>query len=50
LLFGLSTLAGYSLFSQADGSFLLTKAMIMLACGLVGGMIAVNVKTKHKKR
>lgn len=50
ILFGISTLAGYSLFANASSGFLCTKAMIMLACGLVGGVIAVNLKTKRKKR
>lgn len=49
-LFVFSTAAGFNIFSQSDGSFLLIKAFIMIACGMVGGIFAVNIRKPHKKR
>ncbi len=50
VLFLLSTVSGFALYSQIDGSFLIIKAMIMLACGMVGGMLAVNFCKRKKRR
>ena len=48
-LFVFSTLAGFALYDQTDGTFLFIKALIMIACGMVGGMFAVNTgKRKHR--
>lgn len=48
-LFLLSAIVGVGTSSPIDGGFLLTRALIMLACGLVGGMLAVNLG-KRKTR
>ncbi len=49
VLFVFSTAAGFGLFAQIDGSFLIIKALIMLACGMVGGIFAVNTGKRHKR-
>ncbi len=49
MLFVISMFAGTGLFDQMDGSFAFTKALIMLVCGMVGGILAVN-STSGKKR
>lgn len=49
VLFLFSTAAGFGLYSQIDGVFLTVKALIMLACGMVGGIFAVNTGKHHKR-
>lgn len=49
LLYLITTVAGFGLYDSVDGTFLLIKALIMMACGMVGGIIAVNTQ-KRKKR
>ncbi len=49
-LFVFSTAAGFNVFTDSDGSFLLIKALIMIACGMVGGIFAVNTGKRRKKR
>lgn len=49
LLFVVSLLSGLGLFQNIDGSFVLIKALVMLACGLVGGVLAVNSGKKKKR-
>jgi len=48
-LFLFSTAAGLGLFSDTDGTFLMIKALIMLACGMVGGIFAVNSGKRHSR-
>ena len=48
-LFLFSTMAGLALFSDTNGTFLLIKAFIMLACGMVGGILAVNLGKRHSR-
>ncbi len=50
ILFVFSTAAGFNFFNESDGSFLLIKVLIMIACGMVGGIFAVNTGKQHKKR
>ena len=50
MLFVFSTAAGFNVFTESDGSFLLIKALIMTACGMVGGIFAVNTGKRRKKR
>lgn len=49
LLFLLTMVSGFGLFGQLNGGFILIKLAIMLACGMVGGIIAVNVGKKRKR-
>ena len=50
ILFLVTTAAGFGLYHTADGAFLAIKASIMLACGMVGGIVAVNSKKKRARR
>lgn len=50
VLYAVSMFAGTGLFDQMDGSFAFTKALIMLACGMVGGILAVNSGKQRRKR
>lgn len=47
-LFVMSMLAGLGLFSQMNMGFVGIKLLVMLACGMVGGIFAVN--SGNKKR
>lgn len=49
LLVGLLTIVGVGFRSPIDGGFLLTRTLIMLACGPVGGMLAVNIGRRNKR-
>ena len=49
-LFVFSTAAGFNFFTESDGSFFMIKALIMTACGMVGGILAVNTGKRRKKR
>lgn len=48
LLFVISLIAGLACYRQVDASFLVIKLLILLSCGIAGGVLAVN--TKKKKR
>ena len=50
VLFVFSTASGLGMFSDGNSSFLLVKALIMLGCGMVGGIFAVNTRKQRKKR
>jgi len=50
VLFLLTTASGFGLYQTVDGSFLLIKALIMLACGMTSGIIAVNSQKKRAHR
>ncbi len=50
LLFLITTVAGLNLYETVDGSFLMIKALIMLACGMVGGIFAVNSGKQHRRK
>lgn len=48
LLFVISMLAGIGLYRQMDMGFVGVKLLIMLACGMVGGIFAVNANGKKR--
>ncbi len=49
VLFVFSSAAGLGLYAHIDGSFLIIKLLIMLACGMVGGIFAVNTGKRYKR-
>jgi len=49
LMMILSAVVGVGMYSPVDGGFLLIRSLIMLACGLVGGMVAVNLGKRNKR-
>lgn len=44
LLFLISFVAGLGINGEINSSFMFTKCLIMCACGMVGGMIAINLR------
>ncbi|MBR5134986.1 MAG: TIGR04086 family membrane protein [Clostridia bacterium] len=50
LLYFISILAGLVLFRQIHGSVILIKAAIMLASGILGGIVAVNYSHERKRK
>lgn len=47
-LFAMSMLAGIGLFSQMNMGYVGIKLLVMLACGMVGGMFAVNMRVRKR--
>ena len=50
VLFLLSLLAGIGLLASSDGAFFLIKSILMLASGMLGGMMAVNTHKRTSRR
>ena len=50
ILFSLTMLAGAGLYHEWQGMYMLIKCVIMLACGMLGGMIAVNTHSSPNHR
>ncbi len=49
ILFVMSMLAGGGLFSQMNMGFVGIKLLVMIACGMTGGILAVNSGKKRKR-
>lgn len=50
LLFLLTMVSGFGLFGQLDGGFILIKLAVMLVCGMIGGILAVNLRKRSKRK
>lgn len=47
VLFIVTMACGFAFFSELDPPFMTVKFAVMLACGMVGGMVAVNANKRR---
>ena len=49
LLFVVSWISGIGIRQEPQGSFLAIRCLIMIGCGMVGGMLALNLRKEKRK-
>jgi len=50
VLFLVSIVAGIGFFDHLNGAFMLVKASVMVATGIIGGIVAVNCGGRRKRK
>ncbi len=50
ILFLVSVIAGIGIFRSVSATFMLLKCLCMLACGMLGGIMAVNTRKRNTRR